>query len=96
MSGKAQAVKTLHLWLKAHETVRLWPEQMSFEPKMRTEILNCNCACLEFIRRGEAGRKKAAEGEVSSSHIRHDALGPAGEEVQMSLGHNAKRTARWL
>lgn len=47
--------------------------------------INCNCACLEFIRRGARSvGKKAAEGEVSSSHIRHEALG-AGEEVKMSL-----------
>lgn len=37
-----------------------------------------------------ACREKATEGEVSSSHIRHEALGAGGEEVQMSLGHREK------
>ncbi|MED6248012.1 hypothetical protein ATANTOWER_023906 [Ataeniobius toweri] len=38
----------------------------------------------------EACRKKATEGEVSSSHIRLEAPQQAGEEVKMSLGHSER------
>lgn len=40
--------------------------------------------------RNEVCKKKATEGEVSSSHIRHEALGAEREEVKMSLCHNER------
>lgn len=45
---------------------------------------------LEVIwqRVGPVQRRRRKEREVSSSHIRHEALGPGDGEVQMSLDHS--------
>lgn len=56
----------------------------------RTEILFSVLTGIEVIwqRVGPVQRRRRKEREVSSSHIRHEALGPGDGEVQMSLGHS--------